>query len=87
MSPNWLPVALGVAGGFLAGVLVVVALGGPATETRTVTAPPTASAPTGGTVITKTEIPDVVGERLDIAKQRVRRAGFLVEVSGAGPSA
>jgi beta-lactam-binding protein with PASTA domain len=84
VRPSWLPVALGAAGGLLAGVLLVIALGGPTTTTRTVTVPPTASTPEGGTVITTTEVPDVVGERLDIAKQRVRRAGFLVDVSGGG---
>jgi hypothetical protein len=84
VSPSWLPVALGAAGGFLAGVLLVIALGGPTSTTRTVTVPPTASTPKGGTVITTTVVPDVVGERLDIAKQRVRRAGFLVDVSGGG---
>jgi hypothetical protein len=79
--------ALVAAAGFLAGVVLVAALGGPAAKVRTVTAPaPAVSAPTttGGRVEASTTVPDVIGDRLDIAKQRVRRAGFVVHQSGGG---
>lgn len=82
---GWVGVALGAAAGFLAGVLLVVALGGGTTDPpapRTVTVAP--SAGPGATVITRTAVPDVTGDRLDIAKERVRRAGFLARVKGGG---
>jgi hypothetical protein len=82
--PGWLGVALGTASGFLAGVLLVIALGGAGgggTKTVTQAPRPTSS---GGRVITTTAVPDVIGDRLDIAKQRIRRAGFDVSVSGGG---
>lgn len=80
---------LGAACGFLAGVLVVVAVdgggsGGPAvTRERTVTViSPTLT--TGGTVIVRTAVPALVGERLDVAKDRLDRAGFDPDVEGGG---
>jgi len=87
-SPGWTAVALGVASGFLIGVLLVVALGiGDAEEPRaqTVTVRSRAPAPSGDeTVITRTAVPDVTGERLDVAHDRLERAGFLVKEQDGG---
>jgi PASTA domain len=83
---GWLVPALTAACGLLAGLAIAAALGlGGGATTRTVThaAPPPPTS-TGGTVVTITRIPDVIGARLDIAKQRVRRAGFDVNVEGGG---
>jgi beta-lactam-binding protein with PASTA domain len=84
-------VALAAGCGFLAGVLLVVALGAPGGETHTITRGAvrtvTVVAPTitnGGTVIVQTAVPDVVGQRLDVAKDRLHRAGFDPDVSGGG---
>ncbi len=85
--PGWLTVALGGACGFLLGVVLVLGLGGgpdpdqPAT-TVTVAVPQTTT--TGGTVIVRTLVPPVVGERLDVAKERLARARFDVDVDGGG---
>lgn len=77
--------ALTAAAGFLAGIVLVAALGGPASKVRTVTAPaPGATTTTGGRIVASTTVPDVIGDRLDIAKQRVRRAGFVAHQSGGG---
>jgi beta-lactam-binding protein with PASTA domain len=79
--------ALGAACGFLAGVLVVVALGGADTHTVTREHTVTVASQTitnGGTVIVRTAVPDVVGERLDVAKDRLQRAGFDPDVEGGG---
>lgn len=84
---SWTSVALGVAAGFLVGVLFVVALGvGPGeARTRTVTVVSRAPPLSGDeTVITKTAVPDVVGERLDTARERIERAGFDVDEDGGG---
>lgn len=80
-------VALAAACGFLAGVLLVVAIGGGEGETKTVARTVTVISPTlttGGTVIVKTAVPQLVGERLDTAKDRIRRAGFDADVEGGG---
>lgn len=82
-------VALGAASGFLAGVLAVVAFGGADAETTTVTRDRTVTvtSPTitnGGTVIVETAVPALVGERLDVAKDRLDRAGFDPDVEGGG---
>jgi PASTA domain len=78
--------ALVAAAGFLAGIVLIAALGGPATKVRTVTvpAPGAGTTTTGGRIVASTTVPDVIGDRLDIAKQRVRRAGFVVRQSGGG---
>lgn len=86
---TWTGVGLGVAVGFLIGVLFVVALGiGQAADpprARTVTVMSRAPAPSGDeTVITRTEVPDVVGERLDVAHDRLERAGFMVKEEDGG---
>lgn len=80
---------LGAGCGFLAGVLAVVALGGTGGETRTVVRDRTVTVPsptltTGGTVIVQTAVPALVGERLDVAKDRLHRAGFDPDVEGGG---
>jgi hypothetical protein len=82
---TWLGVGIGVAAGFLAGVLLVAVLGGaqPVIRESTVTVRPPAVT-TGGTVITKTLVPPVVGERLDVALDRIARAGFDADVDGGG---
>jgi beta-lactam-binding protein with PASTA domain len=80
---------IGTACGFLAGVLVVVALGSGGGDTKTVTREHTVTVVSntltnGGTVIVKTAVPDLVGERLDVAKDRIDRAGFDADVEGGG---
>jgi beta-lactam-binding protein with PASTA domain len=80
-------VALGAASGFLLGVLLVVALSNDDNTTRTVNRTITVISPTltnGGTVIVTTAVPDLVGERLDIASERLLRAGFVADVEGGG---
>jgi len=87
-EPSWTTVALGVACGFLVGVLLVVGLGiGRADEppARTVTVATRAPPLTGNeTVITKTAVPNVVGQRLDIAHQWLEQRKFIVKEEGAG---
>jgi hypothetical protein len=86
--PTKLTVALAGAGGFLAGVLLVAALGGTPTVTHTEATRVTVTAPAktvpGGTVITVTAVPPLVGERLDTAKQRLDAAKFDIDVNGGG---
>lgn len=86
-----LGVVLVGASGLLAGVLLVVLLGGTdggpsgtvtVARTATVTVPVATTNP--GTVIVTTAVPDVVGERLNVAKERVGRAGFDLDVVGGG---
>ena len=79
-----LGLALGVAAGFLCGVLLVAILGGakPALPSRTITVPATRT--TGGTVIVSTRVPALVGQRLDVALHRLKRARFTAEVEGGG---
>jgi len=78
-QPGSLKVALGAGVGFLCGVLLIVVLaltGGdgssrPAATARTAT-------------VARFAVPDVVGLRLDIARDRIEREGFEVERSGGG---
>jgi hypothetical protein len=79
-----LGLALGVAGGFLCGVLLVAILGGakPVIQKRTITVPATRT--TGGTVIVSTRVPALVGQRLDVALDRLERAKFTADVEGGG---
>ena len=76
--------AVAAACGFLAGVLVMVAVGtgGGDTVTETVAVAPAIT--NGGTVIVKTAVPPLVGERLDVALDRLDRAGFDPDVEGGG---
>jgi PASTA domain-containing protein len=85
--PSWTTVALGVAAGFLVGVLLVVGLGGAGSETTTRTVTVAGRAPASGgdeTVVTRTAVPDVTGERLDTARDRMQRAGFDVDEDDGG---
>jgi hypothetical protein len=72
-----LALALGVAGGFLAGVLLVAILGGaqPVYKERTIRV---AQTPTG------TAVPPLVGRRLDDALDRLSQVGLKGEVDGGG---
>jgi PASTA domain-containing protein len=81
--PEWLPIALAGALGTVFGLILALALGaGGKTTTRTVTVGGTPQPK--GTLIAKTAVPSVIGERLDIAKDRVRSVGFVVKVEGGG---
>lgn len=89
--PGWTAVALGVAAGFLVGVLLVVALGAASGgATKTVTVPgasataTTATTSPGATVVKLVAVPDVTGQRLDIAETRMKQLGFLTERKGGG---
>lgn len=84
-SRSWVGLLLATACGFLLGALVVTTLGGSEatrTETQRVTVPGTVT--NGGTVITRTVVPTMVGEPLDVAKDRAERARFLVTVDAGG---
>jgi beta-lactam-binding protein with PASTA domain len=74
--------ALAAAAGFLAGVLLVLLLGAGGDDTRTRTV--TASVTNGGTVITTTTVPQLVGQPLDVARQRVERAEFKLAIDDGG---
>jgi beta-lactam-binding protein with PASTA domain len=75
--------ALAAAGGFLVGVLLVLALGGgTTTKTKTVTAP--AAQTHGGTVIVTTTVPELVDQSLDVARQRAERAKFDLVIDHGG---
>ena len=98
--PTWLTVAMGGAAGFLVGVVLVVLLSPDQdAPTRTVTAPPPRAAqPTATTpasrppppttttepTVREVAVPDVAGEQLDVARERVEAAGFAVDVTGGG---
>ena len=79
-----LGLALGIAGGFLCGVLLVAILGGakPVIKSRTITVP--AARTTGGTVIVSTRVPALDGQPLDLALDRLERARFAADVEGGG---
>jgi beta-lactam-binding protein with PASTA domain len=91
-NPTWPSVALAVACGVLLGALVTLAVTGddapaapPArtvTVAKTVTVPPTTTTP--GTVIVRTLVPDLVGARLDVAKDRLAQRKFEADVEGVG---
>ena len=84
-QPGWLGVALAASFGGLAGVLATLALGGGATthiETVTVPAAPDEDM----SLVSRTAVPRLVGVPLDDARDRLRDAGFLVEVDGARPT-
>ena len=92
-------VALVAAMGVLVGVLLVVLLGGgsggggdsadasPATaRTTTVVQRVTVPQPitTPGEAVVTTTVPGVIGERLDVAKERLEAAGFDTDARGGG---
>ena len=72
-----LGMALAGAGGFLAGVLLIAILGGaqPVYKERTLTV----SKPLQGSAV-----PALVGQRLDVALDRLQRAGLKGDVQGGG---
>jgi PASTA domain-containing protein len=72
-----LGMALAGAGGFLAGVLLIAILGGaqPVYKERTLTV----SRPAQGSAV-----PALVGQRLDVALDRLESAGLKGEVQGGG---
>jgi hypothetical protein len=79
-----LATALTAAGAFLAGVLLVAVLGGAKSvvHEKTVTVPGIVT--NGGTVITRTPVPALVGERLDTARERLARSRFDYDTEGGG---
>jgi hypothetical protein len=79
-------VALATAVGFLAGVLLMVALGGGSGGHSSAPPPKPASTVAGQppTVITRVAVPDLTRQRLDVAKERVRGLGFRVKVKSDG---
>ena len=78
-----LRVAIVAAGAFLAGVLLVAILGGAknVVHEKTVTVHSRVSPSTSG----GSQVPDVVGQPLDAARDRLDRAGFDSDEQGAGP--
>jgi hypothetical protein len=74
---GWLGIALGIAGGFFAGVLLVAILGGaqPAYKDRTLTV----AARQSGTAV-----PALRGVRLDHALDRLSSVGLKADVQGGG---
>ncbi|MBI5104218.1 MAG: PASTA domain-containing protein [Solirubrobacterales bacterium] len=80
-----LGLALGVAAGFLAGVLLVAILGGakPAIRETTVTVERPVTVESQPRVATAT-VPDLVGLPLDEALDRLQAAGLDVDVNGGG---
>ena len=93
-TPSWPAVALGVACGVLFGALIALVLGpsgdeGPPISAQTVTISRTVTVAPGptttpGTVVVRTLVPDLVGERLDIAKRQLAARGFEADVGGGG---
>jgi hypothetical protein len=82
-EPGWLGAAVAGGVGALAGVLAALALGGgESVDVRTVTVT-TRQAPESA-LVAEAIVPAVVGARLDVARARVRRAGFVAVVEGAG---
>jgi PASTA domain-containing protein len=91
-GPGWPATILAVACGILLGALIAFAIGPGGDEdklsaetvtiARTVTVPGAVTNP--GTVITRTLVPDVVGQRLDIAKRQLELRKFEVDVDGGG---
>lgn len=84
---SWTSLVLATVCGALLGVLGMAALQEATVRTRTETQRVTVPEPvtTGGTVIVKTLVPTLVGEPLDVARQRTERARFSLTVdSGDG---
>ena len=91
-GPGWPATILAVACGILLGALVAFAIGPgdqdgdvaaqTVTIARTVTVPGAVTNP--GTVITRTLVPNVVGQRLDVAKRQLELRKFEVDVDGGG---
>ena len=91
-GPGWAAAVLAIACGALLGALVTLALTGgddagdlradTVTVSRTVTVPGAVTNP--GTVVVRTLVPDVVCQRLDIAKRQLALRQFEVDVDGGG---
>lgn len=81
--PGWLGVAVAASFGALAGAVATLLLGGgSSTHIETVTVP---ARPLPDTrLVSRGPVPRLVGVPLDAARDRLRDAGFLVEVDGAG---
>lgn len=78
-QPGSLKVALGAGVGFLCGVLLIVVLaltGGDGSSRATTTTRPA--------TVAGIAVPNVVGLRLDVARDRIEGEGFEVERSGGG---
>ena len=82
--PDWVALALAGAAGVICGLVVALGLGAGRSTSRTTTVTVAGQPSSNGTLVAKTAVPAVIGERLDIAKDRVRRAGFVVKVEGGG---
>lgn len=81
-APGWLGVALAASLGGLAGVLATIALGGGrSAHVETITVPARADEETG--LVSKAQVPPLMGLPLSDARDRLHRVGFLVEVDGA----
>lgn len=78
-QPGSLKVALGASVGFLCGVLLIVVLALSSGDDAAAPAATTRAATVAGLAV-----PDVVGLRLDVARERIEREGFEVERSGGG---
>lgn len=83
MRPSYAELALAAATGMLVGVLVALAVGA-ASPPDTQTVVETVTRPRQDPGARPATIPDLVGERLDIATDRIRRAHLLVKVEGGG---
>jgi hypothetical protein len=95
-GPGWAATALAVACALLLGALVAFVIGPrdddgagdralaaeTVTVSRTVTVGLTST--TQGTTIVRTLVPQVVGQRLDIAKRQLQARRFEVDVDGGG---
>jgi hypothetical protein len=82
-QPGWLGVALAASLAGLVGVLLTLALGGgPVRQVETITVQ-TARAEDFA-LVARTAVPNVVGQPLGAATDRLQDAGFLVDVDGAG---
>ena len=89
--PSWPGAALIAACGFLAGALLALGAGAldddderARVATRTVTVAVPATRTTGSTTIETTAVPDLVGQPLDTARERLERASFEADIDGGG---
>jgi hypothetical protein len=87
--PSWLTAAIIGAGAFLAGVLLVAALGGAQGTTSTTTQRVTVTAPAAGPTTPAApedlvRVPGVEDEPLDEARDALEGAGLEVDVQGGG---
>jgi len=89
--PSWPGAALIAACGFLAGALLALGAGAldddderARVATRTVMVAVPATRTTGSTTIETTAVPDLVGQPLDTARERLERASFEADIDGGG---